>query len=295
MTPTPRAAGIGESSVSIAEGPEAVFFNPSKLAFEKFSHLYTQTLIPHPTQGTHYNNLVYVHPIKKGVWAVQSGILYAGGLTRTVADHSSPDGFQETGSFSIYDFQMVGSFGIKIEQSFGIGASVRFLRESLSDVTIHSFTSDLGFSYRDKNYPLQTGFSLQNLGPQVKFKNDSFDPPSLLRIGLSVHQPRYSPLSTIPVKSLLSLDFFKPFRGEGSMRTGIEIPFLKELLFLRVGYNHRFKNQQLGTNPLPNGLTLGLGIQTIQWRFDYAVVSLGDLGFTHRFAIDYRWKWSPQR
>lgn len=286
--PTPRAAALGESFVGVAEGPETIFFNPAGLAFQNRKHFYAQSLLPPFIEDTKYNNLVYSQPASYGGWGIQTGILHVGGFTRTIADPATADGFREAGDFSTYDLRVGGALAGRIGENWGAGAGIYFLRESLSDASANGVGLDFGLLYRDDLYPLQAGLAVQNLGPKVKFQEESFNLPTLFRGGVSLYKPKEVSLDFIPEKSLISAEFFRPFRGESSVRGGVEIPLIESLLF-RAGYNYSFKKQELGSKLIPRGVTIGIGIKMNVWQLDYAVVSLGELGLTHRVALDLRW------
>lgn len=288
MTPSPRAAGLGESYVSVAEGPETVFSNPSGLAFENQPQSYVQSLVPPFIEGIKYNHLIYVQPLTNGAWAVHTGILHAGGFTRTIADASSPDGYQEAGNFSAYDLQFAGTIGKKFGDRMGVGTTIRYLRESLGDAQVNGYALDLGILYRDDVYPVQLGLSVRNLGPKVRYLNEAFNLPLLFATGISVKNIKENKIGWIPEKSMLTTEFFKPVSGDSSVRSGIEIPCFEHLT-LRTGYEYNFKKQGLGSNPIPNGLAFGFGIQMPFWSFDYALVSLGEIGLSHRIGFDLKW------
>lgn len=287
--PTPRAAALGESFVSVAEGPETVLYNPAGLAFQKQDHLYLQSSVPPFVEDIKQSNLIFVRSKTNGAWGAHTGVLHAGGFTRTVADASTVDGFSEIGEFSTSDLRVSFSAGRRISENFGIGAACGFIRESLPDVTAYGVATDMGLLFKDPVYPVQIGISVQNLGPQVKFKNDSFNLPQLLRIGCLIFEPQDGAGTFVPEGTFLSAEFFKPFRDDYSVRGGIEIPFLVRLL-LRAGYKYEFKKQELGSHwNIPNGFTLGLGILMRQCQIDYAAISMGELGFSHSVALNFKW------
>ena len=182
------------------------------------------------------------------------------------------------------------SLGRLITQDFGIGSSLAWSRESLGDASANAFTFDFGFLYFDNIYPLVVGFSIQNLGPKVKYNNASYDLPYLVRVGVSLHQKEESMIPLLPKGSLLSAELFRPLRGENSVRAGTENPLYK-LLNLRAGYRYEFGiDRDLGSaSNLPAGLTVGIGLSRSFWKLDFATASYGDMGFTHRLSVELIW------
>lgn len=280
---------MADANVSAAAGAEAVYSNPAALAFEPQSHFYVQSFVPPLVEGMKYNNFAYVHPDAKGAWSVQSGILHIGQFTRTVADDSVPDGFRETGDFSSYDYRFSASVGRMFAPDWGFGATASFVRESLADASANAFSMDFGILFKEDKYPVQVGASLQNIGTKPKFKDDSFNLPTSVKAGLSLHQidqffPKFVPQATV-----FTADYYKLIRGADAVRGGFELPLGKRVQ-VRAGYSHFFTDQNLGsTLRLPNGLSFGLGLSLKTFQLDFATSSLGELGLLHRLSVDYKW------
>lgn len=290
ISPSPRAAAMGEAFVAVAEGAETIFFNPSGLAFENERHLYSPTLIPPFVEGIKYNNLVYVQPNLKSVWAVQGGMFHISGFKKTVADASISDGFREVEDFSTYDLKLSAAMGRKLNKQFAFGTTIAYLRESLFDQINSAMSLDIGFLYGSKINPVKIGMALQHLGFKTSSSKGSDHLPYLLKAGVSIRRSKNFGFPFIPENSLGAVEFFKPFESVGSLRSGIEIPVSKQF-HLRSGYIYYLKKQGLGsTLSLPNGFAFGLGFFFPSWSFDYATASQGDLGFTHRIALDLKWK-----
>ena len=279
---------MGESFVGIADGPETLAVNPAGLADEiakqiSFQHVFF-------VNGILIDHIFFIHPTRKGAWGIQAGFMGVNGLKRTVADPAIPDGFRETGDFSTQDMEGAIAVGIRAAKSVHVGGTARFVRQSLSDVSASGAALDIGMVYRQTGAPFKFGASLQNLGPQIKYKDESFDLPRLARAGLSVEQPKNSPLAWIPVKSLLSIEALRFFDGgDNSVSGGIEVPFIDELLFFRTGYRYFLKKQTLGSeSSLPAGIAFGLGFWSNAWKLDYALNSMGELGLAHRISLSLK-------
>lgn len=290
LSPAVRSAALAEAFTSVGEGADGVFSNPGGLIFEKNRQYYVQTFIPPFVQGMKYSNFSYIHATRSSLnWSIQSGFLHMGDFTRTVADPSTPDGYRESDSFSTYDYRLSFSLSQKLSSSWGFGATGSFLRESLSDASANAFSSDVGVLYKEKDSPVQLGAAIQHLGTKPKFREESFRLPTTLRAGISFHQRNNLFPKFVPPNSFVTTDFAQRLGGESAVQGGFETP-LTPSFFLRAGYRHSFKDQEIGsTLNLPNGLSFGLGIQVKSWRLDYATSSLGELGLLHRIALNYEW------
>lgn len=285
IAPGARSGAMGESVSGLDDGIESMNVNPSGILNENRPQLSFQHLSY--VEGILYHHVSYLHPTLKGGWGIQLGYLGVAGLTKTVADASLPDGFREMGEFSTYDLQAGFSIARKVTDQFGVGVTSRFLRESLSDAAAQGVSFDAGLFYRDAVLPILLGLSVQHIGPKVKFKDEEFRLPQLVRGGISISNPVNSSLRWIPTHSLFTAEVLRYLSGEdSSVRSGIEIPFFHETIFCRVGYNYLFKKQTLGNSmTLPSGISFGTGVQWTSFQLDYALSSLGELGVNHRISV----------
>lgn len=289
VSPAPRTAAMGEAYVALAEGPEAAFSNPAGFAFETARHLYAQSFLPPFVEDVKYSNLVYLHPLSDAGLAILAGMMQIGGFTRTVADGSA-DGYAETGSFSTYDFRFSVQEGRRISDQLGIGLALNYLRSTLGDASANGYSADMGLIYGARTDPLQIGLALQNLGPGVKYRSETDSLPQAFRGGVALRQTELSTLDWIPMGSVASLEYFKPFHDSAVLRGGGEVPVGRSL-WLRAGYERPVKARELDSKSgLVDGLTFGLGFLVGACRLDYALVSQGELGLVHRVALDFQWR-----
>lgn len=288
MVPSARAAALGGSYVGLAEGAETLFHNPAGLALVRKRELSAQSSLPPFVEDIKLSQMAYARPYARGTLGFALGMLQAGGFTRTVAD-SSANGFHEAGSISVYDFRFTLSDARKITDTVSWGISASVVRESLGDASATGFVSDIGFLLQDVGSPARIGLAVQNIGPKVKFKDEQSDMPAALRGGISVFQPKDGGVPLVPAGSLLSFEAHKPFRGEATLRGGVEFA-LAGIVQLRAGYRHAFTKTELGSKSgILDGLSTGLGVSFSDFRLDYALASQGELGLEHRAAIVFRW------
>ncbi len=280
LDPAPRASALGTAYAAVAEGPQTVFYNPAGLTSANVPHLYTQTYIPPFLEDTKYHTIVYARPSSWGAWAIDTGIFYITPFTRTVADASLADGYREVGSFTTYDLKIAYSCAKEVKTGLSVGATLSFMRESLADIVTHGVALDLGGMYAPPLSPFRFGFSIQHIGPDIRFQNYSSPLPLMLRGGLALFKKGV--LLTFELQKIL-------YSGE-FLASGVEIP-LNSQLTLRSGYKYAFQKEHLASQWLfPNGFSVGLGLNKGVWSFDYATSSRGDLGFIHQIALDYSWE-----
>ncbi len=289
VPPGARSSALGEAYAGVAEGPEALAYNPAGLAGEKRRQISLQHVFY--IDGILYDNLYFVRPLEKGSCAFHAGFMNMKGLKRTVADSTAPDGYRELEDFSTNDFLAEAFYGRNLAENLGFGAGVKFVRESLADANAMSGAVDLGVLYQDARLPLRVGMSLQNLGPKIKYQNDSYNLPRILRAGLSLKRTKAVSPSWVPENSLFALDVSRglEINGEQTASGGIEVPFFDNKFTGRAGYHYHLKKQSLGNQMLaPNGLAVGFGVQLPRWSADYSVTSAGDMGVTHHLTLSLR-------
>jgi hypothetical protein len=283
IVPGARAAALGETFTSTAQGPEAVSFNPAGLSGEEQNKGKgrKQISLQHTffVSGILYDNLVYLHPHPSGTWAAQFGFLNVTGLKRTVADPSVPDGFSEKENISTNDLLAAVFYSRNLTRRVSAGVGTKFARESLYDTSVSAAAFDLGLLYRDGNIPLDIGACLQNLGLQ--------NTPATLRTGLSLNQRKIFLPSWVPKNSLAAIDFSRSLVSEDSTASaGIEIPFMDNRVAFRTGYRYPLAKQRLGYFlSIPNGFSLGFGLNFSGFNAGYSASSFGDLGLTHRLTL----------
>jgi len=184
------------------------------------------------------------------------------------------------GKFGAYDLAFSAAYGFSYSRDLRLGAAVKVIRQSIDTESGNTAALDLGalydFPWLDRQFT--AGFSVQNLGPGVKFNSKSFALPLTFKAGLS-HR--------IYEKGLLvSLDLSKPVDNYPSIAVGLEHP-LSSRLYLRSGYRYRQHGNELGAF---SGLAAGLGFIYDNLSFDYAFSPFGDLGAAHRISLAFRFQ-----
>jgi hypothetical protein len=212
-------------------------------------------------------------------WGFFTNYLRVSNITRTIAtNQSTGDGFTEAGDFSTYDMALGASAAGPVTDDLKVGATVKYLRESLSDAVSNAGALDGGLLYRlDEEHSWNFGASVQNVGFASKFADAAVKLPLSVRAGVS-GQPF--------TQWLLTTDFAKRIDSSGEFDFGAEVtprPFLS----LRIGYRYQLTRPDLGGL---SDFTTGIGLRYKTMSFDYAFIPLGDLGVSHRISINFRFK-----
>lgn len=193
IRPGARASGMGSAFAAVADDASATYFNPAGLAFltnHEITYMYSQWL-PEFAPDLYYMFSSYVHPL--GEWGVIGGNvtwLSYGKQIRT------DDEGNELGTFYAYDVAPAVSYGMKLSESVGVGANLKYIYSHLADLgtgveqgkgTGSSYAVDLGILYKGPIRGAAFAAVLQNLGPNISYISPSESDPLArnLRVGLA--------------------------------------------------------------------------------------------------------------
>jgi hypothetical protein len=166
-------------------------------------------------------------------------------------------------------------------EDLGIGATVRYLSQSIDSENMTGFAFDLGGMLKTPMEGLSAGAALRNLGSQVGFDASttlanpgSFDLPTTLQAGLAYERPDLG-----GGRLLLAGDFLAASGDDGSLRFGVEYA-VRQRFLIDAGYRTGLDNENV---------SFGAGFQD-QIRVHYAFTPIyDDLGNSHRIEVGYTW------
>ncbi len=287
MTPNARAAGLGQSFVSIADDATASFWNAGGLAWQTKPDvvLYYSKLAEGLADDISYNYLAYSRPMWGGGLGV--GVIFLNLGESDIIDEQG----NILGNFNSFDFIPMVAYGASLTENLAYGASFKFIYSRLSpqikelgidDGTGISFGGDLSLLYRIPGIRMQAGMMVQNLGLDIVY-NDQNQPEELprnLKAGVS-----WRPIESQLNKVLLVTELTKNLvymEGETILKGGIEYTYY-DMASGRVGYIYdhegRIEDMTFG---------VGLKVKSIGLRFDWASVPQAeDLPRVNRFAIGF--------
>ncbi len=198
IEPDSRAAGMGNAGVALADNASASFWNPAGLAFQQGTELGLthSNWLPEFNAGLFYEYFMAKRHVPG--WGT-----FGGHITYLfLGEHEGRDGQNNpTGTFRSYDLAVGLSYGVKLSETFALGASARFIYSNLAPGTsvegqdtkagvVGAF--DIAGLYRTRPFPMgstvgqfSAGFNLANMGPKVQYSDsDQADPiPTNFRFG----------------------------------------------------------------------------------------------------------------
>jgi hypothetical protein len=175
-------------------------------------------------------------------------------------------------TFGATDLGISASYARRFpKQKLQLGASFKIANESIENESATSFMLDLGAVKKFKRITL--GASARNLGPGVKFVNESSGLPITLGVGMTYY------FYNLPLIPAISIDM--PLDDVPAVSAGAEYNIAK-YLSLRAGLK---TERDAG---FVSWLRFGLGVNVNGVSFDYAMIPGEDLGATHMVTLGYR-------
>lgn len=275
---SPRASAMAGSFVSNNDDPNVVFYNPAginMLSGMPVSFSFLKYLLDINSAS------LVVSKDFEGIGRFAAAIKYINYGNFTEADITG----NKLGEFGAGDIAFVIGYGNKLDENFYYGANAKIIYSSIADASSVGAAIDLGLHYEIPDSKWNFGFSILNLGSQIKsYFNQKEDLPLDIRLGFSKQ------LERLPFRFFFSFNklnekydqFFQRFSQitfGGEFRLG-------QSMKLRIGYdNEKRKEMKIGSTAGLAGFSLGLGFIVKGYDVDYSFSSMGSIGALHRFGI----------
>ena len=260
-----RPAAMGGAYTALANDSNALLYNPGALG-----------MIPH-TEATFMHNQYFLDAKQEYIgFASRNGFGFNlnhfdfGSVPRTtIAD---PGGTGDGAGLD--DWAVSAGYGHKVLDSLSLGVAVKYLRETIDTSASQGFAADVGALYKASfASDLTLGAAVQNMGPTVTFATAHENLPMNVRAGAGYQ------FTVLGRENTVALDLTRQ-RGQNVLvGVGAESRLIN-VLPIRFGFSTR--------NDAGLGITAGFGYLYKRASFDYAVVPYGDLGFTNRISLSWR-------
>jgi len=267
-----RASALAGAYTSLAQGAEAVFWNPAGL------------------QGTRGVELVATHvELFQGLrddQFVVAGRQFGGGLAASVrAQYTEAIPERDAignliGTFGSHDLEFALGYGRPLAPGLTLGASAKVIRERIANASAATYAFDIGAGWEPGPAGLKLGVAAQNLGPSAFYTIDGTKGapvplPVAFQSGVS-YTVALNP--TLALGGALEGRFTRGRSGLGLV--GAELLAPGAGAALRLGWR---------ANDTASSLSVGAGYTLSSMRLDYAFVPFNDdLGDTHRFSLAAR-------
>lgn len=271
-----RALAMGGAYTAVADDASAIGWNPA--GFAALSKREVGATHTELTSDTHFDFLGYVQPIKFGVLAA-AGTYLSQGKLQGRDENGSP-----TGGYTAADQSAAVGFAAKVLPGLSLGANVKYVRSSIAEASAQSGALDLGGQYvwsgaRGPGVPV-IGVAVQNLGPNMRFLDQSTPLPLTLAVGIGYR---------LSAGSIMSFDYKgRPRSHDSEFSLGAEYAVFSGIA-LRAGYaTAKAASGDKSLLTALNGFSMGMGLKLRGYSLDYSFAPAGELGSIQTLSLGAR-------
>jgi len=289
-----RPLALGGAYVALAEGVDAIYWNPAGLATEEYmafsfshTHLFAGLL--------KRENVAFIHPGLGGVIGVSAIAFLSGDIDITTVEE--PEGTGDT--YTANDFAAGISYARMMTDKFAAGFTLKLISQNIYKCSAFGWAFDLGGIYNTGLRNLRLGFVIQNFGPDLRYggellefststtelmnedvsaqyKSSPYSLPLSFQVGVA-----YDLFSSGSNRITALFDGVHPIDQDETFAAGLEY-WLSEAYSIRLGYTDRNNN----------GLSFGLGAKIplgneVKALVDYGYVRHDYLDATQHFTISF--------
>jgi len=261
---------LGNAYTASAGDIDSLYYNPGGLAALNRPEL----SITHSDwlEGTEFDVVSYGQPTPVGTLAV--GAIRLGGGTEQGRDALRI----ETGDFTTQDLAVLLGWSRSIDDLAGIGANVKFIHSQIDVNGASDYAFDAGSVIKIPALPVWVGGSVLNLGPGLRFLDQS-DPLPLTIAGGAAMKPMERLRLEVDLKR-------EPYDQITELDGGAE--WVASIFSFRIGYQSPLQGAVYNSLYTGQNIRGGIGLNISRYRFDYTLAPFGDLGLTQRFTLSVR-------
>lgn len=264
IVPGARPSGMGTVATAMGGDLQTLELNPAGIAVEKDYGL-TATHVE-LFEDMRLEHAAFGYRFKGGTLAWWVTLINEG--TQQGRDINR----QVTGDFGNSEYAGGAAYAFSLGEA-RLGVNLKALHSRIGEETGTGAAFDAGIMYPVAGFNL--GASVLNAGKAPKLGGEGSDLPTSLGAGVS---------RRVLERILLAADL----RGnipeqKTSYGCGFEFE-LHKLIVLRGGYLHTNDNGERG-NRVAKGLSGGFGSRVGSLTLDYAITSMGELGYVHRATL----------
>ncbi len=272
-----KSQAMGNAGMGLSDDSSALYFSPAAIYHSKnhqFSLSYYNYLLDF--SGGSIN---YIRPAGK----ISNMGFFLQNLNSGDIKETDSAG-QEIGEFSTNNFLVGFSYARVMNDIIIVGGNVKFIYEKLyEDNSASAIAFDINLLHQTVNPRVQLGIGIKNLGKQITYfseKKYNENLPTQIVAGLNYKFDND--------KGNICFDVIKPSSNEIKAHLGAEMKVHK-MLKLRAGYKSNSSEWKTdGDFSIFSGISTGFGLEWRRYILDYAVYSMGELGFVNQLTINYK-------
>lgn len=161
-----RASAMGGHTVSLVErDPSLIFHNPALLGGEMDGMVNLNYM--NYISDINVGSAVFTKALnEKSAWGVGASFMSYGTIQETTSEN------QMVGDISAKDINVSGFYSHDLSERWRGGVSLKFLYSSFAEYSSIGLCVDAGLSYYNSEKEFSAGFTLKNIGAQLKAYND---------------------------------------------------------------------------------------------------------------------------
>jgi len=252
-----RSFAMGEAYVAIADDPSALYWNPAGLTAAKN----VDAMVTHSfwLLDMSYQHAGAVLPTGIGHFAL--GVTYS-----SSGEIPKIDNLIRVGEYSAYDGAVELAYARNILHGLAVGVTGRYIFQKIENFSAETFAADVGILWEvDALDGLRFGFAAQNVGPGMKFIEQSDPLPLRFRLGAALARDEYA----------LALELDKTRDADVRFGIGGEYVVLNTLA-VRAGYSSS------------RTYSAGIGVMWKMLELGYAFVPHPDIESAHVISLRLR-------
>ncbi len=197
-------------------------------------------------------------------------VLYTGigGIEHRVQPTPEP-----VGVFSSHELETGFSFGLRLTDHLGIGATVRGLYEKIFISEAWGVAVDMAATVSPWGKNLFLSALVQNIGWTQDLMEEPVSLPLMLRAGIGwMHESKAGGWK-------IAMEMVKEKEFPVHLHSGVEYSY-RDALFLRLGYQSGYDTRNISA---------GTGFKWGAYSLDYAYIPLSIFSDSHRISFSYTW------
>jgi len=286
-----RVAGMANAGVSLSEDATSLYWNPAAAAQIGKKNNLTVSHTRWPAE-IEYSYMGYIQQVSTNIFfGLSAGALYTDPMEITT--EYQPYG---TGEYFNYGDLFLGfTYSMKMTDRFSYGITLKYVEETLADLSMNNVLMDLGTYYWTGFKTLRFCVSLVNFGTQSRpggtytkplkeggekaEKYTLFSPPTEFRIGSAIDL-----FESSNYKTMLSIQLNHPVDNAENFVFGVEESIFGRF-FIRTG---EIFNQEDRSFAVGGGVRLPIG--SLEFSADYSWSDFSVLGDIQKIQIAIRFK-----
>jgi len=293
ISPSARAAALGDAFTSYAGDPNAIFYNPAGIAFVNNTNFTfnNSTWIA----DIHHLSAALSHTTKRlGTFSISFINMDYGDFQRTIVDEHAWDGYKVMDSFSIMEYAVGVGYANKITNRLSLGGQVKYLYQNLGPLESFAyigteFAEKTVSTYKDIVMAFDFGTyyntELKGIVISMAMQNFSNQPlPLVFRYGMSIELSQIFQLPDDQHRLNLSGDILQSKDYGDGYQFGLEYGLQKQY-FLRTGYKINTATEE----DFSFGLGTRLSLKRLKFQIDYSYSKFGVLENISRLSIGFEY------